>query len=336
MRKGFLLSVAEALLLACGTEDLPGPGGPGELHLAFTVQPSATVAGQVMTPAVQVSVQDAAGNPITSGTASVSLTLTNPLGETSTATLYGTPALSATNGVAVFNDLTIRRSGRGYVLRATATGLDAAISSGFAVLPGPAAAIAIHDGEAQEAAAGLPVPQPPSVLATDEFGNPVPDVNVVFEVASGGGSVEGAQATTGADGVAAVTSWTLGTSLGPNTLRATAGALTGSPVVFNATATPFLGAATVTIGRGRFNPNPPYVSIGGAASVSIMWIDRDGRGLNLPPTIHHIVSDNGAFAPSSNLTQFFASYRISLTAAGDYPYHCSIHPNERGTIHVIP
>lgn len=35
MRKGLLLSVAEALLLACGTEDLPGPS---ELHLAFTVQ----------------------------------------------------------------------------------------------------------------------------------------------------------------------------------------------------------------------------------------------------------------------------------------------------------
>jgi hypothetical protein len=76
----------------------------------------------------------------------------------------------------------------------------------------------------------------PSVLVTDARANPVSGVDVRFAVASGGGSVSGASATTDASGIATLGSWILGTAVGENTLTATSDGLTGSPLVFTATA----------------------------------------------------------------------------------------------------
>lgn len=251
MRIALLLIAAVALLPACGGDDIPGPDGgddnpapdggddnpaPDERNfLVFTVQPSSTAAGQVMAPAVEVSVKDAAGKLLTSSTAAITLYLNTPGPR-----LNGQTTHTATNGVAVFSDLSITRAASSYSLSATASGeiapTNAATSTGFAILPGPATAIVIHDGDGQVVARGATVPRRPAVLVTDQYNNRVAGVSVAFEVVSGGGTVDGAQATTGADGVAAVTSWTLGSSPGPNTLRATAATLTGSPVIFTATA----------------------------------------------------------------------------------------------------
>src|SRR5207253_7059009 len=75
----------------------------------------------------------------------------------------------------------------------------------------------------------------PAVVVRDAASLPVPNVAVTFAVASGGGSVTGANATTGADGVATVGSWTV--QLGTNTLTATASGsgITGNPVTLAAT-----------------------------------------------------------------------------------------------------
>lgn len=242
-----LLLIAAVALPACSGDDIPGPAGgndspapdggddnpapDGPPVLAFTVQPALATAGQVMRPAVQVSVKDTAGKLFTSSNAAITLSLNR-----SGTTLNGQTTRTATNGVAVFGDLSVTKADTHYSFTATAPDVRAASSKEFVVLPGPASTIAIHKGDAQVLGVGETVPQPPSVLATDEFGNPVRSVSVVFEVASGGGTVDGAQARTGADGVAGVTRWRLGPSPGPNTLRATAGALSGSPVTFTATA----------------------------------------------------------------------------------------------------
>ncbi len=106
---------------------------------------------------------------------------------------------------------------------------------------GPATTIAIQAGNGQAAQVGTAVTTPPAVLVTDQFGNPVSGTSVTFAVASGGGSVVGGAATTGTNGIAAVTSWTMGTVVGANTLTATSAGLTGSPLTFTATAT--VGAA---------------------------------------------------------------------------------------------
>jgi hypothetical protein len=60
---------------------------------------------------------------------------------------------------------------------------------------------------------------------------------VTFAVASGGGSITGANATTNASGVATVGSWTLGATARANTLTATVDGRIGSPVTFTANRT---------------------------------------------------------------------------------------------------
>ncbi|OPZ41414.1 MAG: hypothetical protein BWY94_02433 [Actinobacteria bacterium ADurb.BinA094] len=99
----------------------------------------------------------------------------------------------------------------------------------------PATQMALYEGNDQTASAGTAVPVAPSVRVTDAGDNPVPGVHVTFAVASGGGSVTGADAVSGADGIAAVGSWTLGGTPGENTLTATVAGLAGSPVTFTAT-----------------------------------------------------------------------------------------------------
>lgn len=108
-----------------------------------------------------------------------------------------------------------------------------------------ASAITANAGEAQTATAGAAVATNPSIKVTDVHGNPVAGVNVAFAVASGGGTVVGSGQTTGTNGFATVSGWTLGTTAGTNTLTATAAGLTGSPVTFTATGNP--GPASVIL-----------------------------------------------------------------------------------------
>jgi plastocyanin len=90
---------------------------------------------------------------------------------------------------------------------------------------------------------------------------------------------------------------------------------------------------------GQFSPNPKTVALSGGASVSIRWVNRDYSGTDYSATsvVHNIASLSNpiAFNPSGQLGGN-ATYSITLAAAGDYPYHCTIHPNMQGTIHVNP
>ncbi len=89
-------------------------------------------------------------------------------------------------------------------------------------------------GDGQTAGAGEAVAIPPAVQATDPFANPLAGLAVDFAVATGGGAVAGGLATANATGTAAVGSWTLGASLGSNTLSANAPGLPGGTLTFTA------------------------------------------------------------------------------------------------------
>lgn len=106
--------------------------------------------------------------------------------------------------------------------------------------------VTISAGDAQSARYATAVPVAPAVRVAGANG-PIAGYPVSFTVASGGGSVTGASATTNASGIATVGSWTLGPALGANTLTATAG---GRSVTFTATA--IAGApSTITIEAGN-------------------------------------------------------------------------------------
>jgi Big-like domain-containing protein/leishmanolysin len=98
------------------------------------------------------------------------------------------------------------------------------------------ASLELADGNGQTAAAGAAVPTPPAVRVRDDLGNPVSGVRVRYQVGSASGSVTGESQTTGADGIARVGSWRLGSS-GVNTLTATVedAQLDGEPAEFFAT-----------------------------------------------------------------------------------------------------
>src|SRR6266566_6002376 len=116
----------------------PAPPAPAT-RLAFTVQPTGTSAGATISPPVRVAAQDDAGNTVTSFTDSIRIALgTNQSG----ATLSGTKAVAAVNGVATFSNLTIDRSGSGYTLMARATGLTDATSAAFNITAAAAATAA--------------------------------------------------------------------------------------------------------------------------------------------------------------------------------------------------
>jgi hypothetical protein len=78
-------------------------------RLGFVQQPSNTMAGAPITPAVTVAIQDANGNTVTTATDNVTIAIgTNP----ASGTLGGTATVAAVNGVATFSDLSINKAGR--------------------------------------------------------------------------------------------------------------------------------------------------------------------------------------------------------------------------------
>lgn len=81
---------------------------------------------------------------------------------------------------------------------------------------------------------GAEVQPAPSVRATDENDRPLAGVAITFKVATGGGAASAGPVTTGADGSATLPKWTLGPTVGIQTL--TAGAGGGADVVFTAVA----------------------------------------------------------------------------------------------------
>lgn len=100
--------------------------------LGFWAQPSTTVAGETITPAVAVAVLDRSGNLVTHASTAITLALgANPGG----GVLNGTLTVAAVQGVATFADLSLPTSAEGYTLQATAGTLTPAQSEPFAIVP---------------------------------------------------------------------------------------------------------------------------------------------------------------------------------------------------------
>ena len=117
--------------------------------------------------------------------------------------------------------------------QAVVSGVGTATFTATAVA-GAASSIEIVSGSGQSAQAGQPLPASLVVRVRDGSGNPVAGASVLWQVASGGGTVAPSTNATDAAGQAAA-AWTLGGAAGPNTLTASvAGA---GNVTFTATAT---------------------------------------------------------------------------------------------------
>ena len=223
--------------LSCGGDDtLTGPdssGPPAAMTIVSGNEQSGTVGTELPAPVV-VRVTDADGLPVkgqivnfrvVSGGGSVfaGAALTNDSGEARERWTLGTVAAE------------IQRLEARAVDPATGAALVFATFQAAAVA-GAAAKLQKVGGDNVQGSVSTALSPAPSVKVVDKYDNPVGGFSVVFEVASGGGSVVGATQVTNSTGVATVGSWILGSSPGSNTLTATATGLIGSPATFTATA----------------------------------------------------------------------------------------------------
>ena len=108
---------------------------PEATALAFTVQPSTTMPLMSIQPAVEVTATDGAGHPVPSFNGPVTIAIGTNSGLVMPGTLSGTKTVTAVNGVATFNDLSIDQPGNGYTLKVAASGLRGAESGSFNIGP---------------------------------------------------------------------------------------------------------------------------------------------------------------------------------------------------------
>jgi adhesin/invasin len=152
----------------------------------------------------------------------------------------------------------------------------------FQVSAGPIAfKIEAVSPPSQGGSAGKPVAQPPAVIVRAADNTPVPGVPVTFAVNGGGTIVPTGVVNTNANGVAALTSWTLSAQPGASqTVTATSAGLAGSPVVFTATS---LAASKI-------------VKVSGDAQSSVL-----GRALPQPIVVR-VTDPNDTPVPNATVT----------------------------------
>jgi adhesin/invasin len=269
-------------------------GGPARLALATAALVAATN-GAAFPVAPVVRLEDAAGNAVALAGVPVTVALAS-----------GAPALSGTatvltdaNGEAAFTDLVITGATGVRTLAFSAVGLIGVTSGGIAVVAGPATEMLVVAGDGQSATAGSAVVIAPSVRVRDESQNPVAGVVVTFAVTAGGGSIVPATTvTTDANGLATLTSWTLGASVGTNTLEASVAGLTGSPVLFTATGTAG-GATQLAISGGNNLTGPVGTTLGTAHEVRVT--DANGNPV-AGVSITWAAVGGGSVAPLASVT----------------------------------
>lgn len=107
------------------------PGLPAS-QLVIISQPSDEAVNTNISPAIQVAVRNSNGQTISTSNAAISVQITPATGTTG-AILQGTTTQIATNGVALFNNLSINTAGTGYTLTFSSAGLTSAVSQAFTI-----------------------------------------------------------------------------------------------------------------------------------------------------------------------------------------------------------
>ncbi len=282
------------LLLAyagCGGGD---PIGPTEPLVATTLGANSSTsisgfAGSVVTPAPSVIVRDQNGSPL--GGAPVTFAVASGGGSVSGAT-----ATSDASGIATVGSWTLGPVAGTNILTAVSGSLTGVTFTAISAA-GTAATIAKNSGDNQTAIAGSAVPVLPSVLVKDANGNPAGGVSVTFAVASGGGSVTGATAATNGAGVATVGSWTLGNTVGANSLTATVAGL--PPVIFAATST--VGAAA-SVAKNAGDNQTAFAGSSVAIAPSVLVRDSNGNPTSGITVTFAVASGGGSITGATAVT----------------------------------
>jgi adhesin/invasin len=217
----------------------------------------------------------------------------------------------------------------------TAAGVDSATASvgGLIGSPRPFGATALHGnpslivktaGDAQSATVNTNVATAPQIQITDRASNPISGASVTFSVAGGGGTTSpGSPAglSTNGSGFAQLTSWTLGTGAGANSISVTSSGTPGA--TFSATGTPDAPSAS----QSNVVDNFPSITAC-SASCTVAGTLADSITVTVRDQFNNLISGatvtvsstglNNAFSPSasgsSNVNGVFATKLSSQTA----------------------
>ena len=237
------VTLTALMLAACNGDD--GPKPPATIA-AVSGASSTGVVGEFAPDLLSVEVADAGGSPV--GGVVVTFTVAEGGGSV-------TPTVDTTNNSGIA-ETRWRLGGSAGVQRVTAAIAGVTTTATFVATAaaGTPAAVAIQGGDNQSALAGATLTAAPSVIVRDRFNNVVAGTSVLFSVASGGGSITGAGATTNANGIATVGEWRLGAAAGTNRLQALvlSNGVTGNPITFTATGTAGTAAAAAAVGATSF------------------------------------------------------------------------------------
>jgi adhesin/invasin len=270
-----------------------------------------------------IGVQDAEDQPVPGVAVSVAITA-------GPGTLNGTTTASSdAAGRAVFTDLSILGTVGPRTLAFTATAQTLTpVTAPVELRAGPFARIEALQPVAYQEIVGSPVSPAPSVLVTDDNGNPVPGVVVSF-TADRDGSVSPSTIPTDARGIAQVTSWTLGRTADTR-YTLSARLPSGNPVTFTADAK--AGAA----GRLEVVVQPSSTAQSGTAfdrQPSVQLLDQLGNPIRQAGVSVNVTLSSGPAgtlqgAPATTdgsgraafsglkLTGLVGSYTVSFSAAG--------------------
>ncbi len=270
---------------ACGG-DSGGPPSPPVMTASSTTTQTANAGSVVTTPAVRVGRED--GSAIRNAVVTFvisgggNLTTTVDTTDASGAAHAGEWRLGNVPAVSTVTATSPSAPGKSVVF--TATGQ-----------VGPASSMTKADGDGQLRTAGAPASPLPSVRVRDLVGNLVQGVTVNFAVASGGGSITGAAATTDANGIATVGSWTLGTAPGANTLTATVAGLPA--VTFTATV---IAPSVVEIRAGNSQSGVAGSTVAIAPSVTVK--DNLGAVASGVPVVFSVQGGGGSITGGTTAT----------------------------------
>ena len=235
--------------------------------LAFSQQPTNALAQTIIAPAVQVTVEDASGNTVTSATNPITLSLNGG------AALGGPLTVTPQNGIATFSNLTVSTAGTGYTLSATSPNLTSATSASFTIsAPGIASsavklAFSLQPTNALTQAIIAPAVQ---VAVEDTSGNTVASAtNPITLSLNGGAALGGTLTVTPQNGIATFSNLTVGTAGTGYTLSATSPNLTST----NSTSFTISAPANASNGTTVLPSTPLSISAtpGGTFAITYNW-----------------------------------------------------------------
>jgi hypothetical protein len=174
-----------------------------------------------------------------------------------------------------------------------------------------AGTMSVRAGDNQTGIVGAAVTILPSVIVRSAAGAPMADVTVTFAVSSGGGSLTGEVQRTGADGIATLGTWILGTKVGQNALTASASGM--SSVSFTAQAGP--GPATSIAAATGDNQSATARSFVGIAP-SVVVRDTYGNAVPSVSVIFSPAAGSGSVTDSVRVTDSNGAATVGSWALG--------------------